>query len=546
MKKFSKEQLSEFVTGLTTGVYTEQSLEVATVFQEAADSEQLVLMSEEEVAAMSETLVELEARVAFIRNNTITVSEDAVSALVTEGLLEDGVGKLVDEGFAEAGSSALKGAKRGAIAGAPFMVVGAIPGAINGAYLGAIIGLLGLDDQSKINKAKESLEKVKVAELSPEQKEALLARIEKVIRRCDNEAGAFTSSESDADNAKEVKALAQKVKNLVLSSKQPKSEAVEEDAIVNEGVGKVVASGAKASLKATVGTTVAGAGAGATVGLATGVGAAPLAVAGGAVGAVSGLVGTLAGMIINYFGARKLKRTLADDEQVTKALAGIKAQHAKITEWSPRAQKGIKSDMNRAKQAIEDLIDGEEDQKIVSNGRKVISALDGLYNKTESVELSMTEAEEEALYETLVDELLAEGAVPGDVVQAPQDFSGSELAGFMTRSWNGTNNDKMIEEFRSQLKGVKTAEDRAALLARLDGMVKEAETVKADPSGFLKAVNAKMLVAGNVSDDTIMSTSGDVDGMTAADLKAYCAGLEQFRDRVMGMKVPAAKAGKDS
>jgi hypothetical protein len=77
-------------------------------------------------------------------------------------------------------------------------------------------------------------------------------------------------------------------------------------------------------------------------------------------------------------------------------------------------------------------------------------------------------------------------------------------------------------------------------------MVKEAETVKADPSGFLKAVNEKMLVAGNVSDDTIMSTSGDVDGMTAADLKAYCAGLEQFRDRVMGMKVPAAKAGKDS
>lgn len=141
-------------------------------------------------------------------------------------------------------------------------------------------------------------------------------------------------------------------------------------------------------------------------------------------------------------------------------------------------------------------------------------------------------------------EVVTEGQEPAESVQAPEAFSDSELAAFMVRAWNGPNNDKMIEEFRSQLKVVKSAEDRATLVGRLDAMIGEAESIKADPSAFIGAVNARRLVAGNVEGDTQMSPCAQ--DVTAGDLGAYIAGLTTFRDRVNGMSVPSDRVGKDS
>ena len=330
--------------------------------------------------------------------------------------------------------------------------------------------------------------------------------------------------------------------NTVLVSAEEVAQMVTEG-VLEEGVGKAVMSSGKAGLKATAGVAAAGAVGGVGAGAITGFGAVAGGVAGGAIGAISGLVGTLSGMLITYFGAKKVKKTLADSAQVTSAIANINAQHAKIHEWTPAAQKGMKNDLMKTKDFITDLIDGEKDETIVANGKKVIAAINALYTKTESMEV-MAQVDVDALIEAYAVELMAEETK--DVVQAPIEFSGSEFSAFMTRTWNGTNNDKMIEEFRSQLTAVKTVEDRAALVGRLDSIIKDANTVMADPDGFVKAINAKMFVAGNVSDDTIMSTTADQDGMTVTDLKTYVAGLQAFRDRVNGVSPLASKVGKDS
>lgn len=339
--------------------------------------------------------------------------------------------------------------------------------------------------------------------------------------------------------------------NTVLVSAEEVAQMVTEG-VLEEGVGKAVMSSGKAGLKATAGVAGAGATAGAVAGGVAGFGAVAGGVVGGAIGAISGLVGTLSGMLITYFGAKKIKKTLADSAQVTSAIANINAQHAKIHEWTPAAQKGMKNDLMKTKDFVADLIDGEEDETIVANGKKVIAAINALYTKTESMEV-MAQVDVDALIEAYAVELMAEvaqmvteGEETKDVVQAPIEFSGSEFSAFMTRTWNGTNNDKMIEEFRSQLTAVKTVEDRAALVGRLDSIIKDANTVMADPDGFVKAINAKMFVAGNVSDDTIMSTTADQDGMTVTDLKTYVAGLQAFRDRVNGVSPLASKVGKDS